>query len=67
MIVRNAWSSALDPRISAADKLRGITAHSKLVIEACRPFAWVGQLSRTSALSLAEARAIEETWGAALR
>jgi 4-hydroxy-3-polyprenylbenzoate decarboxylase len=66
-IVRNAWSSALDPRISAADKSRGITAHSKLIIEACRPFAWIGKFPPTSALSLAEARAIEEKWGAALK
>jgi hypothetical protein len=58
---------ALDPRISAADKSRGITAPSKVIIEACRPFAWIGQFPRTSALSLAEARAIEKTWGAALR
>src|SRR6201996_810181 len=38
-IVRNAWSSALDPRISAEDKARGVTSHSKAIIEACRPFA----------------------------
>jgi UbiD family decarboxylase len=66
-IVRNAWSSRLDPRISAADKARGVTSHSKLVIEACRPFAWLEQFPPTSALSLAEARAIEEKWGAALK
>src|SRR5262249_50722869 len=66
-IVRNAWSSALDPRIPADDKSRGITAHSKLIIEACRPFAWIGKLPPTSALSLAEAREIEEKWGAALK
>jgi 4-hydroxy-3-polyprenylbenzoate decarboxylase len=66
-IIRNAWSSALDPRISAADKSRGVTAHSKLIIEACRPFAWIGQFPRTSALSLAETRTIEEKWGAALK
>ena len=39
-IVRNAWSSHLDPRIPPQDKERGATAHSKLIIEACRPFAW---------------------------
>src|SRR5437763_12419573 len=38
-IVRNAWSSALDPRIPPKDKLRGVASHSKLIIEACRPFA----------------------------
>jgi UbiD family decarboxylase len=65
-IVRNAWSSALDPRIPAADKARGITSHSKVIIEACRPFPWIGQFPPTSALSLAEARAIEGKWGKAL-
>jgi UbiD family decarboxylase len=66
-IVRNAWSSPLDPRIPPADKARGVTSHSKLVIEACRPFAWLEQFPPTSALSLTEARAIEEKWGAALK
>src|SRR5439155_3430678 len=31
-IIRNAWSSALDPRIPEADKARGITSHSKIII-----------------------------------
>jgi 4-hydroxy-3-polyprenylbenzoate decarboxylase len=66
-IVRNAWSSALDPRIAPADKQRGITSHSKVIIEACRPFPWVDQFPPTSALSLDEARAIEEKWGKMLR
>jgi UbiD family decarboxylase len=65
-IIRSAWSSALDPRIPAADKARGITSHSKVIIEACRPFPWLAQFPPTSALSLAEARAIEEKWGKAL-
>jgi 4-hydroxy-3-polyprenylbenzoate decarboxylase len=66
-ILRNAWSSALDPRIPPQDKLNGITSHSKLIIEACRPFPWFDQFPPTSALSLDEARAIEEKWGTALR
>jgi UbiD family decarboxylase len=66
-ILRNAWSSALDPRISPADKLRGITSHSKVIIEACRPFSWIDKFPPTSALSLAEAAAIEEKWGDLLK
>ena len=66
-IVRNAWSSALDPRISPRDRERGVTSHSKLIIEACRPFAWIDRFPPTSALSLAEARAIDEKWGDALK
>jgi UbiD family decarboxylase len=66
-IVRNAWSSALDPRIPAEDKARGITSHSKAIIEACRPFAWMDTFPTTSALSSDEANAIAEKWREVLR
>jgi UbiD family decarboxylase len=66
-IVRNAWSSALDPRIPPREKLRGVTSHSKAIIEACRPFCWIDEFPPTSALSQEEARAIEEKWGRTLK
>jgi 4-hydroxy-3-polyprenylbenzoate decarboxylase len=66
-IVRNAWSSALDPRIAPADKARGITSHSKVIIEAVKPFAWIDKFPPASAMTLEEARAIEEKWGAVLK
>jgi 4-hydroxy-3-polyprenylbenzoate decarboxylase len=66
-IVRNAWSSALDPRIPPDAKHAGVTSHSKVVIEACRPFAWIDKFPQTSALSLDEARAVEAKWGDVLR
>jgi UbiD family decarboxylase len=62
-VLRNAWSSALDPRIAPADKERGVTSHSKAIIEACRPFAWRDKFPTPSALSAEEARAIEQKWG----
>ncbi len=65
-IVRNAWSSALDPRIPPDEKARGVTSHSKAVVDACRPFAWLDKFPRASALSADETRAIEAKWGAAL-
>jgi UbiD family decarboxylase len=66
-IVRNAWSSALDPRISPEDKARGITSHSKLILEACRPFPWFDKFPPASALTLDEAREIETKWSGVLR
>jgi 4-hydroxy-3-polyprenylbenzoate decarboxylase len=66
-IVRGAWSSALDPRLTAEDRARGQTSHSKMIIDACKPFAWRETFPRTSALSHADARAIEDRWMAALR
>jgi UbiD family decarboxylase len=61
-IIRNAWSSALDPRISPEDKAKGVTSHSKAIINACRPFSWIDKFPTPSALTADEARAIEDKW-----
>ena len=66
-IVRNAWSSALDPRIPDDWKQAGITSHSKAIIEAVRPFGWKDKYPPTSALTADEAREIETKWGSVLR
>ena len=65
-IVRNAWSSALDPRIPDERKRAGITSHSKAIIEAVRPFGWKDKYPPTSALTAEEAREIEVKWGGAI-
>jgi UbiD family decarboxylase len=62
-IVRNAWSSALDPRIRNEDKAAGVTSHSKAIIEAVRPFGWMDRFPATSALTQEEVRGIERKWG----
>jgi 4-hydroxy-3-polyprenylbenzoate decarboxylase len=66
-IVRNAWSSGLDPRIPPEAKERGITSHSKAIIDACRPFAWLDKFPPMSSLSNDDARAIEAKWGEKLK
>ncbi|HEV2631058.1 MAG TPA: UbiD family decarboxylase [Pseudolabrys sp.] len=66
-IVRDAWSSALDPRIPPDMKQRGVTSHSKMIINACVPFAWKSQFPHASALSPEELAATEQKWGRCLR
>lgn len=66
-IVRHAWSSALDPRITADARARGETSHSKMIIDACKPFGWKDEFPPTSALSFDDARAIKDKWMTALR
>jgi 4-hydroxy-3-polyprenylbenzoate decarboxylase len=61
-IVRSAWSSALDPRITPQARERGETSHSKIIIDACKPFGWRDAFPRTSAISQEEARAILDKW-----
>jgi UbiD family decarboxylase len=66
-IVRDAWSSALDPRIEPARRATGETSHSKMLIDATKPFSWRDEFPRVSALSAADARAIAAKWAAALK
>jgi UbiD family decarboxylase len=61
-IVRDAWSSALDPRIPPLEKKRGTASHSKMIINACKPLSWFDQFPVASALSLEEAAALESRW-----
>ena len=54
-----ARSAHLAPRT----RQRGITSHSKAIIEAVRPFGWKDKFPPTSALTADEAREIEAKWG----
>jgi 3-polyprenyl-4-hydroxybenzoate decarboxylase len=65
-IIRNAWSSALDPRIPMGEREAGVTSHSKMIIDACKPFGWMKDYSPTSALLPDEAAAVAEKWDWAL-
>lgn len=66
-IIRNGWSSGLDPRLSPADRAAGLTSNSKMIIDACRPFGWRAEFPLTSALSLKEMRVIEDKWQSILK
>lgn len=39
-IIRNAWSTALDPRIHPDDKAKGKLTNSRAIIDATRPYEW---------------------------
>ena len=39
-IIRNAWSTPLDPRIEPERKAVGDNSNSRAVIDACRPWHW---------------------------
>ena len=66
-IVRGGWSSGLDPRLTPEARESGLTSNSKMIIDACRPFAWRNKFPKTSALSIAETRQIEDKWLATLK
>jgi hypothetical protein len=53
--------------VDAADRSRGQTAHSKMIIDACKPFDRRDTFAPVSALTADEAQALAAKWGAALR
>lgn len=61
-IVRNGWSSSLDPRVSMEDRNAGRTSNSKMIIDACIPFERISSYPQTSALSVEEAQAVRMRW-----
>lgn len=61
-IVRNAWSSSLDPRIPADQRNAGLTSNSKMIIDACVPFELRESYPRTTALSIAESDEVRRRW-----
>jgi 4-hydroxy-3-polyprenylbenzoate decarboxylase len=53
-IIRNAWSTPLDPRIEPERKAVGDHTNSRAVIDACRPWHWRDKFPAVNAPSPAE-------------
>jgi UbiD family decarboxylase len=66
-IVRSAWSSSLDPRISPQARAVGETSNSKMLIDACKPFAWKDEYPVSSALLPDEAAEVIAKWKSVLQ
>ncbi len=50
-IIHDAWTSDLDPRLSPAKRAAGELTVGRLLINACRPFAWKDQYPRSNVSS----------------
>ena len=47
-IIRNAWSTPLDPSIPSWEKEKGNFTNSRAIIDACRPFHWKDQYPKVN-------------------
>jgi 4-hydroxy-3-polyprenylbenzoate decarboxylase len=47
-IVKNAWSTPLDPRIPPEEKAKGNFTNSRAIIDACRPYHWRDQVPKVN-------------------
>ena len=62
-IIKDAWSTPLDPRIPPWEKEKGNMTNSRAIIDACRPYHWRDQYPKVNAPSPEMARKARERFG----
>ncbi len=62
-IIKDAWSTPLDPRIPPEEKARGNMTNSRAIIDACRPFHWKDSFPPVNAPTQEVARRAREKFG----
>ncbi len=62
-IIKDAWSTPLDPRIPPWEKEKGNMTNSRAIIDACRPYHWRDQFPKVNAPSPEMARKARERFG----
>jgi 3-polyprenyl-4-hydroxybenzoate decarboxylase len=61
-VIHDAWTADLDPRLSPARRAVGDLTVGRMLINACKPFAWRDQFPKTNVFSAAERKAVETKW-----
>ncbi len=62
-IIKDAWSTPLDPRIPPEEKAKGNMTNSRAIIDACRPFHWKDSFPPVNAPTQEVARRAREKFG----
>jgi UbiD family decarboxylase len=66
-IIRNAWSTPLDPRIEPERKAKGDFTNSRATINACRPWHWRDAFPKVNAPTPEQARLARQKFGYLLK
>jgi 4-hydroxy-3-polyprenylbenzoate decarboxylase len=61
-IIRNTWSTPLDPRLTPWDRENGNFTNSRAIIDACRPYHWRDEFPKVNAPGREEAAAARQKW-----
>jgi 4-hydroxy-3-polyprenylbenzoate decarboxylase len=62
-IVRDAWTADLDPRVSPARRAAGDLTVGRMLINACKPFAWREQFAQTNVFNAEDRKKLHAKWG----
>jgi 4-hydroxy-3-polyprenylbenzoate decarboxylase len=61
-VIRDAWTADLDPRVSPTRRAQGDLTVDRMLINACKPFAWRDQFARTNVFTADERKIVESRW-----
>jgi UbiD family decarboxylase len=61
-VVRNCWSTYLDPRIPPEKREKGDMTNSRALINACRPWEWIKEFPPVNAISQETREATMKKW-----
>lgn len=62
-VVKKAWSTPLDPRMSPDQRARKDFTNSRLIVDATRPYEWCSEFPAVAEMSPAMRSRIEREWG----
>ena len=62
-VVRDAWTADLDPRVSPARRAVGDLTVGRMLINACKPFAWRDQFAKTNVFGAEDRTKLQAKWG----
>ena len=61
-IIHNAWTGGLDPRLSPDKRAAGDLTVGRMLINACRPYAWRDQFPKTNVFNASERKLVATKW-----
>jgi hypothetical protein len=61
-VLRDAWTADLDPRVSPARREAGDLTVGRMLINACKPFAWRDKFPQTNVFNAQERTIVESKW-----
>ena len=62
-VLRDAWTADLDPRVSPARRAQGDLTVGRMLINACKPFAWREQFAKTNVFGAEDRQKLHAKWG----
>ena len=62
-VVRDAWTADLDPRVSPTRRAQGDLTVGRMLINACKPFAWREQFAKTNVFGAEDRQKLQAKWG----